>query len=71
MLYPESLIKRDFENKRKANKKRIEKSMSEWKEYKLGEISDVQTGPFGSQLHKEQYVKNEIEDLKRIYDKIN
>ena len=58
MLYPESLIKRDFENKRKANKKRIEKSMSEWKEYKLGEISDVQTGPFGSQLHKEQYVKN-------------
>lgn len=32
--------------------------MSEWKEYKLGEISDVQTGPFGSQLHKEQYVKN-------------
>lgn len=33
MLYPESLIKRDFENKRKANKKRIEKSMSEWKEY--------------------------------------
>lgn len=25
MLYPESLIKRDFENKRKTNKKRIEK----------------------------------------------
>lgn len=38
MLYPESLIKRDFENKRKANKKRIGKSMSEWKEVRLGEL---------------------------------
>ena len=44
MLYPESLIKRDFENKRKANKKRIEKSMSEWKEYKLGDLYDVHNG---------------------------
>ena len=32
--------------------------MSEWKEYKLGEIADVQTGPFGSQLHMCDY-KNE------------
>ena len=32
--------------------------MSEWKEYKLGEIADVQTGPFGSQLHMSDY-KNE------------
>ncbi len=31
---------------------------NEWKEYKLGEIADVQTGPFGSQLHMSDY-KNE------------
>ena len=31
--------------------------MSEWKEYKLGEIADVQTGPFGSQLHMSDYQK--------------
>ncbi|MCI2082295.1 MAG: restriction endonuclease subunit S [Bacteroidales bacterium] len=30
--------------------------MSEWKEYKLGEIAEVQTGPFGSQLKNEQYI---------------
>jgi len=30
--------------------------MSEWKEAELGEISEVQTGPFGSQLKNEQYV---------------
>ena len=30
--------------------------MEEWKEYKLGEISDIQTGPFGSQLHQKDYV---------------
>lgn len=30
--------------------------MSEWKEYKLGEVADVQTGPFGSQLHQSDYV---------------
>lgn len=29
--------------------------MSEWKEYKLGEVADVQTGPFGSQLHMNDY----------------
>lgn len=29
----------------------------EWKKVKLGEIADVQTGPFGSQLHNEDYVK--------------
>lgn len=28
----------------------------EWKEVRLGDIADVQTGPFGSQLHKENYV---------------
>ena len=31
--------------------------MSEWKKVRLGEIANVQTGPFGSQLHKEDYVK--------------
>ena len=30
--------------------------MEEWKEYKLGEIADIQTGPFGSQLHQRDYV---------------
>ena len=30
--------------------------MEEWKEYKLGEIANIQTGPFGSQLHNEDYV---------------
>ncbi len=29
--------------------------MSEWKEVKLGGIANVQTGPFGSQLHNEDY----------------
>lgn len=30
--------------------------MEEWKEYKLGEIADIQTGPFGTQLHQRNYV---------------
>lgn len=29
--------------------------MSEWKEYKLGEVAEIQTGPFGSQLHQRDY----------------
>lgn len=29
--------------------------MSQWKEVKLGNIASVQTGPFGSQLHNEDY----------------
>ena len=32
--------------------------MSEWKECKLGDVSEVQTGPFGSQLKNEQYITN-------------
>lgn len=32
--------------------------MGEWKSYKIGEIADVQTGPFGSQLHNNDYVEN-------------
>ena len=31
--------------------------MEEKKTYKLGDIASVQTGPFGSQLHNEDYVK--------------
>jgi len=31
--------------------------MSEWKQCKLGDIADVQTGPFGSQLHSADYVQ--------------
>jgi type I restriction enzyme S subunit len=31
--------------------------MSEWKETGLGEVANVQTGPFGSQLKNEQYIK--------------
>ena len=30
--------------------------MEEWKEYRLGEIANIQTGPFGSQLHNKDYV---------------
>jgi type I restriction enzyme S subunit len=30
--------------------------MSEWRECELGEIAEVQTGPFGSQLKNEQYI---------------
>ncbi len=28
----------------------------EWKKVKLGEVANIQTGPFGSQLHNEDYV---------------
>lgn len=31
-----------------------------WKEYQLGEVADVQTGPFGSQLKNEQYITGGI-----------
>lgn len=30
--------------------------MSEWQQITLGEIADIQTGPFGSQLHASDYV---------------
>ena len=29
--------------------------MTEWKTYRLGDIADIQTGPFGSQLHNKDY----------------
>ena len=32
----------------------------EWKKVTLGEIADLQTGPFGSQLKSEEYVQNGI-----------
>ena len=34
--------------------------MEEWKEYKLGEIAQIQTGPFGSQLHQSDYVDDGV-----------
>ena len=34
--------------------------MEEWKSYKLGEISTIQTGPFGSQLHQSDYVESGV-----------
>ena len=34
--------------------------MSEWRTCKLGDVADVQTGPFGSQLKNEQYIKGGI-----------
>ncbi len=30
--------------------------MSEWRECELGDVADIQTGPFGSQLHSSDYV---------------
>lgn len=32
----------------------------EWKEVRLGDIADVKTGPFGSQLHKSDYIAEGI-----------
>ena len=32
----------------------------EWKEVRLGDIADIQTGPFGSQLHKSDYIAEGI-----------
>lgn len=32
----------------------------EWKEVRLGDIADVQTGPFGRQLHKSDYIAEGI-----------
>ncbi len=29
--------------------------MTEWKTYRLGDVADIQTGPFGSQLHNKDY----------------
>lgn len=34
--------------------------MSEWKKVQLGRIAKIQTGPFGSQLHQEDYVEGGI-----------
>ena len=34
------------------------KSDINWRTIPLGELADIQTGPFGSQLHKEDYVTN-------------
>ena len=37
--------------------------MTDWKEYKLGDFADIQTGPFGSQLHAADYVLNGIPSI--------
>ena len=34
--------------------------MIEWTSYKLGDISTIQTGPFGSQLHQSDYVEKGV-----------
>ena len=35
---------------------KVGEDMSEWRECVLGDIADIQTGPFGSQLHAADYV---------------
>ena len=37
--------------------------MSEWQSYKLGDFADIQTGPFGSQLHASDYVEHGIPSI--------
>ncbi|MGR8978501.1 MAG: restriction endonuclease subunit S [Gammaproteobacteria bacterium] len=37
--------------------------MSGWRECKLGDFADIQTGPFGSQLHASDYVDNGIPSI--------
>ncbi len=37
--------------------------MSNWKEYKLGDFAEIQTGPFGSQLHASDYVEHGIPSI--------
>ena len=37
--------------------------MSEWQSYKLGNFADIQTGPFGSQLHASDYVEHGIPSI--------
>ena len=34
--------------------------MEDWRNIKLGEISKIQTGPFGSQLHQSDYVQEGV-----------
>lgn len=41
----------------------------EWEVKKLGEISSVKTGPFGSMLHKEDYISNGIPLVNPIHIK--
>lgn len=37
--------------------------MSEWREYTLGDFAEIQTGPFGSQLHASDYVNEGIPSI--------
>lgn len=48
--------------KRKVNSEEVIVK-SEWKKRKLGEVADIQTGPFGSQLHASDYVTDGIPSI--------
>jgi type I restriction enzyme S subunit len=37
--------------------------VGDWKKYKLGEVADIQTGPFGSQLHASDYIDDGIPSI--------
>ena len=37
--------------------------MSEWKKCKLGDVAEIQTGPFGSQLHASDYIESGIPSI--------
>ena len=37
--------------------------MNQWKEYKLGEVAKIQTGPFGSQLPASDYVSKGVPSI--------
>lgn len=39
---------------------RFDGFIDEWQEYRLGELSDIKTGPFGSTLHAEDYVEDGV-----------
>jgi type I restriction enzyme, S subunit len=41
----------------------MDEGMSEWREYTLGDFAEIQTGPFGSQLHASDYVNEGIPSI--------
>jgi type I restriction enzyme S subunit len=46
------------ENKSNVPKLRFPEFTDAWEQRKLGDVSDIRTGPFGSTLHAEDYVKD-------------
>ena len=49
------------------------RGMDGWRETRLGDISDIKTGPFGSTLHQSDYVATgtpivTVEHLRRLQD---